>query len=180
MSNYNDNRFLEETTAHIDDGQKGSLRKINKVLSNNDTTLASLNTKVSTETTLASVLSRLQAIKTGGNAEPITELDNGPASTSTVTNLKGAAVGAAQVLAAAPGSGLKAQIRDMFVSVTDDVRVSIYSGSNTLLVANLKAGNGTVQLCPRQGFTGDTNTAIEIIATTSIGTQDTTVNSVAV
>lgn len=106
--------------------------------------------------------------------------DSGPTDLPTVTNLKAVSLGSAQTLAAAPGAGLKAQIRDLFTSVDTDVRVSIYSGASTLFVGNLKANNGTIQLCPRQGFTGETNTAISMIATTASGTHDTTVNSVAV
>ena len=144
---------------------------------NNDITISG----GATETTAASILAEIQALSPGTSAEPIVGLDDGPNEIATVTNLKAVSLGSAQTLAAAPGASLKAQIRDLFVSVDTDCYVSIFSTSGTMFVGNLKASNGTIQLCPRQGFTtAGTNEAISMISTSASGTHNTTVNSVSV
>lgn len=175
------NDYQKKLGVDRNDSELGSLRKMVQLL-DKLAGGASLGASVSLsrEATLQSVLTRLQAIRAGDGSEPVTEQDDGPSEQPTVVNLVGVSLGSAQTLASAPGAGLKAQIRDIFTSVDTDVKVSIYSGASTLLVANLKASNGTIQLCPRQGFTGETNTAISMVATTASGTHDTTVNSVSV
>jgi hypothetical protein len=181
MASNDDNDYTKSNEVKYSDSELGTLRKMLQQL-NGMAGSASLGASVSLakDSTSQSILTRLNEIRAGDGTEPVTEQDDGPAELASTTNLKAVSLGSAQTLVSAPGASLRAQIRDMFVSVDTDVRVSIFSGASTLLVSNLKASNGTIQLCPRQGFTGEVNTAIEMIATTATGTQDTTVNSVSV
>ena len=141
---------------------------------------ASLGASVSLakDSTLQDVYTRLLSIRAGDGTEPVTEQDDGPSELATVTNVDNQDISTAQLLAVSLGASIKAQLRDVFVSVDTDCRVSIYSGASTLFLGNLKANNGTIQLCPRQGFTGEDNTSIYIRATAA-SNADITANSVA-
>jgi len=178
----NDSDYERTNDVEYQDSELGTLRKMLQQLNAMAGTV-SLGASVSLakDSTLTDVYNRLLAIRAGDGSEPVTEQDDGPAEIATVTNLKAVSLGSAQILAAAPGASLKAQIRDLFVSVDTDCYVSIFSTSGTMFVGNLKASNGTVQLCPRQGFTtAGTNEAISMISTSASGTHNTTVNSVSV
>jgi hypothetical protein len=179
----NDNQdFKNSNVPKITDSELGVLLKQLQVLNNlAGTTSLGASVSLAREGTLSNIFTRLQAIRAGDGSEPVTEQDDGPAEIATVTNLKAVSLGSAQILAAAPGASLKAQIRDLFVSVDTDCYVSIFSTSGTMFIGNLKASNGTIQLCPRQGFTtAGTNEAISMISTSASGTHNTTVNSVSV
>jgi len=177
-----DSDYKATNEINYQDSELGTLRKMLQQLNAMvGTTSLGASVSLSKEATTSAILTRLLAIRAGDGAEPVTEQDDGPSELATVTNLVGVSLGSAQTLVSAPGAGLKAQIRDIFTSVDSDVRVSIYSTSGTLFVGDLKASNGTIQLCPRQGFTtAGTNEEINMIATTASGTHTTTVNSVSV
>lgn len=182
MAQHDDLDFKNSNTPKYSDSELGTLRKMLQQI-NNLAGTASLGASISLakDSTLQDVYTRLLAIRAGDASEPVTEQDDGPAEIATTTNLKGVSLGSAQTLVSAPGASLKAQIRDLFVSVDTDCYVSIYSTSGTMFVGDLKANNGTIQLCPRQGFTtAGTNEAINMISTSASGTHNTTVNSVSV
>ncbi len=176
----NDSDYERTNDVNFQDSELGTLRKMLQQL-NAMAGATSLGVSVSLakDSTLADVYNRLLAIRAGDSSEPVTEQDDGPAELATVTNISNQDIATAQQIAVSLGSGIKAQIRDLFVSVDTDCRVSIYSGASTLFLGNLKATNGTIQLCPRQGFTGEDDTSVYLRATAT-SNADITANSVSV
>jgi len=153
--------------------QQSTLSLMETEQTDQGTTLDSiLVDSASINTTASSVLTRLQAIRAGDAAERVETEDAGPADPTGVNlyTLKGASLGGALTLFAAPGASTFNQVRDLYVSTDTDTAASLYSGSTTLWAGELKAANGSIQLTPREGFTGEDNTSVQFITAESAAT----------